>query len=330
MLNSIGRMKRESTTVAIASGKGGVGKSVAAVNLAETLLAQGHRTALVDVDFGQGACAVLLNEAPRADALALARHAATPDEVLHEAASGLTLVQGVAEADGARGWEDALYAALDDLLGRLRRDHAFILLDAPAGTGTAVRWAFDRADLGALVLAGEPTAIADAYRLAKLVWHEAPAYPMGALVNFADDEEDARSVADRFGEVTERFTGQAPDYLGWIPFSLGRPPVRPRAAPRRPRPRSGPRRLRGDGPRPRPRTSPGPGGGELLNAISCYAPDLHLPQRPRRDVHPAPPALELRADRAGFHRGGGRRARHLRRADGRPRARPLHRRASAA
>ena len=219
MYNETGRMKRESTTVAIASGKGGVGKSVAAVNLAETLLAQGHRTALVDVDLGQGASAVLLNETPRADALALARQTATLDQVLHETTSGLTLVQGVAEAGAAEGREEALYAALDDVLRRLRRQHAFVLLDTPAGVDGAVRWAFDRADYGALVLAGEPTAIADAYRLAKLVWHAAPAYPMGALVNFADTEEEARSVAERFGKVTERFTGQAPDYLGWIPFS---------------------------------------------------------------------------------------------------------------
>lgn len=213
-------MKRKSTIVVIASGKGGVGKSVAAVNLAETLVAQGHRTALVDTDLGQGACAVLLNETPRADARALARQTATPDQVMHRTASGLTLVQGMADPDITEGREEALYAALDRLLGRLRRRHTFILLDTPAGTDGAVRWAFDRADYGVLVLAGEPTAIADAYRLAKLVWQQAPAYPMGALVNFVDTEEEAQSVAERFARVTEHFTGCAPDYLGWIPFSI--------------------------------------------------------------------------------------------------------------
>ena len=44
-----------SFTLAVVSGKGGVGKSVLAVNLAEALAAAGHRTALVDADLGQSA-----------------------------------------------------------------------------------------------------------------------------------------------------------------------------------------------------------------------------------------------------------------------------------
>ena len=56
-------MKRDSTIIAVTSGKGGVGKSVVAVNLAEALAAAGFAVALVDADLGQGACAVLTNEA---------------------------------------------------------------------------------------------------------------------------------------------------------------------------------------------------------------------------------------------------------------------------
>ena len=57
-------MTETSLTIAVVSGKGGVGKSVLAVNLAESLVASGYRTALIDADFGQSACPVLLNEAP--------------------------------------------------------------------------------------------------------------------------------------------------------------------------------------------------------------------------------------------------------------------------
>ena len=212
-------MKRDSTILALASGKGGVGKSVVAVNLAEALARAGHRVALVDADFGQGACPVLLNETPSTPLLDAARAGAPVEEALHETSAGLTLVQAVADPGAAEGHEATLYAALDDLLGRLRRTHPFILLDAPAGADGPVRWALDRADLGTLVLVGEPTAVADAYRLAKLIWASDPDYALSVIVNVAETEAEAESVAERFAAVTNHFTGRVPHLLGWVPYA---------------------------------------------------------------------------------------------------------------
>lgn len=211
-------MKHRTTTLAITSGKGGVGKSIVAVNMAETLADMGHRVALIDVDFGQGACSLLLNECPKASILEYAQHTALAADVLHETVSGITLSHGVSEP-GKLSNPRTLFTALDTLLVELRKTHDFILLDTPAGTEGAVRWALDRADLGVLVLVGEPTAISDAYRLARMIWELDPDFPMGAVVNFADTEAEAISVADRFGKVTEHFTGNVTKYLGWVPFS---------------------------------------------------------------------------------------------------------------
>ncbi|RMF52611.1 MAG: MinD/ParA family protein [Bacteroidetes bacterium] len=212
-------MNPNTTIVALTSGKGGVGKSLIAVNLAETLTRQGHRVALVDADLGQGDCAILLNETPRASVLDAVRGKALLVETLHETRSGFTLVQAVPEAGEADGLEGRLFEALDRLLSDLRRTHDVILVDAPAGADGAVRWALDRADLGILVLVGEPTAVADTYRLAKFVWMNDPAYPLGLVINYADDEADARDIAGRFAQITNHFTGQETLYLGWVPFS---------------------------------------------------------------------------------------------------------------
>jgi flagellar biosynthesis protein FlhG len=212
-------MKRTSTVVAVVSGKGGTGKSMLAVNLAETLHRQGTSVALLDVDLGQSDAAILLNEAPRCSAFDLATGQASLAEVLHPVGDGFTLVQAVQEAGQADGQETRLYAALDDLLARLRRTHTCILIDAPAGVEGAVRWALDRADLGLLVLVGEPTAITDAYRLARYVWHRDATFPFAALVNMADSEDDAAEVAARFNQITRHFVGKETMYLGGVPFS---------------------------------------------------------------------------------------------------------------
>lgn len=212
-------MKRDSTIIAVVSGKGGVGKSLIAVNLAETLAAEGRSVVLVDADFGQCACSVLLNETPPASVMDLIRFTATTRQVKHETVSGVTLVQVATEPGETSGRERDVFASLDELLTDLRRTHEFVLIDAPAGTEGSVQWALDRADLGLLVVVGEPTAVADAYRLARMIWQADPAYPLATVVNFADSAEDASGVAERFGGITERFTGRLPNYLGWVPFS---------------------------------------------------------------------------------------------------------------
>lgn len=214
-------MKRTSTVLTIASGKGGVGKSVVAVNLAETLVQRGHRVALLDADVGQGACAVLMNEAPAHTAADLVRLDASVDDVCHTTAGGVTLIQSAREPSCFTTDQQTrvLHLSLDEVLRAARRDHEFILIDTPAGTSGTVRWALDRADFSALVLVGEPTAIADAYRLAKLVWTTDATYPLGSIVNFAESAAEAESVAARFATITDRFVSQQPAHLGWVPFS---------------------------------------------------------------------------------------------------------------
>lgn len=213
-------MEVTANTVSFASGKGGVGKSVVTVNLAEALAQEGHRVALVDADVGQSDSPVLLNEAPNTTVLDTVDTRRPAHAARHETARGLTLVQAARRPhQRPRIDASALYGALDDVLERLRDDHDHVLIDAPAGTDGPVRWALDRADLGVLVVVGEPTAVADAYRLAKLLWTADPEYPLGMVVNFADDEADAHSVAERFGAITQRFVDQQPPLLGWVPFA---------------------------------------------------------------------------------------------------------------
>lgn len=205
------------TVVAVVSGKGGVGKSLLTANLAHTLAQGGARAAVLDADAGQGAQGILFNCTPNASVLDWAEGRAHAEDVTQRTPGGVTLVQAATHAVAAPS--QTLYDGLDDALGALRASHDFVLLDAPAGTDGLVRWALDRADLGLLVVVGEPTAIADAYRLARMVWAMDPAYPMGQVVTFADDQADAESVAERFAQVTTDLVGQAPAYLGFVPYS---------------------------------------------------------------------------------------------------------------
>ena len=266
-------------TLAVVSGKGGVGKSVLSVNLAETFAAAGRRTALVDADFGQSACPVLLNEAPPVTALDVAVGHAEPADALWATASGLTLFQAVRTPGEADAHEPALYDALDIGLDALRSDHDVVLIDAPAGTGPAVRWALDRAGAGLLVLVGEPTAVADAYGLAKLVWARDPRLPAwgGRQLRRYRARGRARGSPVRGGHPAVPRRRPGLPRLG--PVRRRRPAVGAAPAAGRARARRHPPRLR----RPRRRRRPRPGG---------------LGRRPRRPLAPPMPALVSRLSAA--------------------------------
>ena len=203
--------------LSVVSGKGGVGKSTLAVNLAEALAVAGRTVALLDADLGQGSCATLMNEAPPATVAAASQGAVAPERAFHPAASGVTLVYG-GSAPSPGQPREGLYDALDRALDAAARSHDVVLIDAPAGMGPTVLWALERADAGVLVLVGEPTAIKGAYALAKTVWQSDPAYPFLSVVNAADTGAEAEQTATRFAELTRQFVGRAPSALGWVPY----------------------------------------------------------------------------------------------------------------
>lgn len=210
--------ERKTHTVAVVSGKGGVGKSLVAVNLAEALQQAGHNVGLFDGDLDQPDCATLLNEAPPASLPDYLTSRCGLRDVMHETDTGLSLISGsrtIMDLTLDNTWVDRL----DRILRHVEREHDFVLIDTPAGTGPLVQWALDRAGHGLLVIVDEPTSINDAYRLAKLVWRRAPSYPLHVVANLCETAEEAHDVHERFATITSQFVGNAPDYLGWIPFA---------------------------------------------------------------------------------------------------------------
>jgi flagellar biosynthesis protein FlhG len=205
--------------VSTASGKGGIGKTMATVNMAESLVAEGHKVALIDADLGLSNCAALMNEQVPATALDVLREQSYVDDLFQTTGSGITLVTGADEPDPhIRDWS-MLYPVMDEVIRKLRSNHDFILIDTPAGTSDLSLWALDRSDLCTLILADEPTVISDVYRFCKFVMDIDPAYPFATIVNFADDASGARSTASRFNSILNHFMDRDLSYLGYISAS---------------------------------------------------------------------------------------------------------------
>ena len=224
---------RRTRLIAIASGKGGVGKTNITINLAVTLARVGRKVVVLDGDLGLANVDVLLGITPKATLHNVVFGDATLSDVLTPAPGGFWIVPG------ASGLEDLanlnqearlrLMGSLQELDGRAD----FLLIDTAAGISFEVSSFLLASPEVLLVTTPEPTAITDAYALLKVVLQAAerqreqgiPTNPIFRLVvNQVNDVGEARAVANKISIVTREFLGIEVEMLGHIPadHSIGR------------------------------------------------------------------------------------------------------------
>lgn len=228
--------------IAITSGKGGVGKTNIAVNLA-TLLGRQYRITLVDADLGMANADILCGVSPHKR---LQHALPTNDGSLHgrmgahnctgadlasiglETPHGFTLVPG---AVGVARMAD-LSASEQRLLLRglaaLETKSRALILDTGAGISSGVLSFLSVADLILVVATPEPTSIADAYALIKCLSQRdlsvspisltgKPRARMALVVNQARDQAEAERVHGRIARVCREFLSLSLPLGGWIP-----------------------------------------------------------------------------------------------------------------
>ncbi|GMV81930.1 MAG: site-determining protein [Planctomycetota bacterium] len=214
---------RQTKTYAIASGKGGVGKTNVAANLAIALSGMGQRVLLFDADLSLANTDLLFGLAASATLEHVIAGRRRLDEIVVQGPEGVDIIpsgSGIAElADLAPERLNVIAEQLAALAG----SYDTVLIDVPAGIGPVARRFSYLADEILLVITPEPTSVADAYALAKLQRKESPHGRLRLMVNMAQDDEEARRVAQAFSEIMVRFQSCPVESLGHIPWDANVP-----------------------------------------------------------------------------------------------------------
>ncbi|MBS7810588.1 nucleotide-binding protein [Roseococcus pinisoli] len=203
--------------IAIASGKGGVGKTCLATNLAQALAEAGLDVLLVDGDLGLANVDVQLGLQPDRDlGDVLAGRCAAAEAVIRHPA-GFHVLPGRSGSEALAAMDGSALAAL------LRAERRTVLLDLGAGLGAAQRHLAACADLLIVVANEEPTSLTDAYAVLKLHRRDAPEAQAGLVVNMVAQHARALTVHAALDAACRGFLGAGVPLLGSIRRDAGMP-----------------------------------------------------------------------------------------------------------
>jgi len=207
--------------LAIASGKGGVGKSHISLALGMAFADQGRRVLLVDGDMGLANLHILCGKHPERDLSDVLAGRCTPSEALLHIEDRLDLLPAASGVASLASLPRDEVARLGKALEQVESEADLIVVDTGAGIGDTTLNLVLASDRFLLVTTPEPTAQADAYALLKVLRSRKGDFQASVVVNMADSEDQARESAARLDQVAGRFLSCALPFAGWIPRELG-------------------------------------------------------------------------------------------------------------
>lgn len=208
---------RQARIVSVTSGKGGVGKTSIAVNLAAALSRIGSRTLLVDCDLGLANAAILMGHDSPVTINDVLEGRLSVDEVVSEIDDHLLILPGLTGAGEMPAFDAEARNRLAHGLRPFARMTNFILVDSPTGVSRQAMEIVSAADSVVLVLSEEPTAFMDAYATAKILALDHGCMSFQIVANMVSNEGAGRDLFARFHDVVSRFLPVAISFLGSIP-----------------------------------------------------------------------------------------------------------------
>ncbi len=202
--------------LAVTSGKGGVGKTNVAINVALGLARLGHRVGLLDADFGLGNVDVLLGLTPDAHVGDLLAGRKTMSEIVMHGPLGVQIIPASSGQRSLAGLTPAERTRLKAALDQVTASLDYLIIDTASGLTDNVIEMLLLAERIILVTSLEPSALVDAYAMAKVMSGAAPQTEIGLVVNGARGSDDAQLVFKQLDTAAERFLGRSLRYYGFV------------------------------------------------------------------------------------------------------------------
>ena len=202
--------------IAITSGKGGVGKTSLAVNLAVGLQLAGQKVMLIDADIGMANVNLLMGSVTNRSLIDLLDNEVQLEDVVEDGVAGVKYISGVAAIETTLNLNRNEQRKLHKKLGRCSELANIIIIDTGAGLNRNVIEFILAAEEVLLITTPEPTALADAYAVIKAYSTYKEQRNIKLVINRIHEEEECDEVAEKINQTTKKFLGLSTDCIGYI------------------------------------------------------------------------------------------------------------------
>ncbi|HWJ80395.1 MAG TPA: MinD/ParA family protein [Niallia sp.] len=210
------RIKGESKTLAIISGKGGVGKSNFSLNFALTLQKNGSKVLIFDMDIGMGNIDILLGRRSNYTIVDFFRDEVNFKDIIMQGPEGLEYIAG---GSGLTDFVD-MESKLAEFFSHFQaciHEYDYIIFDMGAGISTDSLKFILSVDEVIVITTPEPTSITDAYAAIKFVHLRKSDVPFYLVVNRTYSDRDGLETFNKIQQVLNKFLNKDIIQLGHIP-----------------------------------------------------------------------------------------------------------------
>ncbi|MFA5040230.1 MAG: MinD/ParA family protein [Bdellovibrionales bacterium] len=212
-----GALLRCPNMIAVASGKGGVGKTWFSITLCHALAKAGKKTLLFDGDFGLANVDIQLGLTPEKD-LGSVVEGSLPMKaaITRYEEGGFDILVGRSGSGNLAALPLQKLSQLRNDLIALAKNYDVVVVDLGAGIERSVRQMAGPAALTYIVLIDEPTSLTDAYAFIKLSRAANPSADLRIIVNMAANVADGKKTYETMRKASESFLGYEPPLAGII------------------------------------------------------------------------------------------------------------------
>jgi len=204
--------------IAVASGKGGVGKTNVTVNIGVALASQGKSVLLLDADLGLANIDVMLGLHPQFSLQHVLDGTKTLKEIIVEGPSGLKIIPATSGVQKMAELSSVEHAGMIQAFSELEQHIDVLMIDSAAGIADSVISFTRAAQEVIIVVCDEPASITDAYALIKLLSRQYQVEHFHIIANMTRSVTEGRELFDKISMVCDRFLDVTLDFMGIVPF----------------------------------------------------------------------------------------------------------------
>jgi flagellar biosynthesis protein FlhG len=202
--------------IAVASGKGGVGKTWLSITLSQLFARSGRKILLFDGDIGLANVDVQLGLTPQRDLSQVLRGGSLLEDVVTHYPLGFDIIAGRSGSTTLANLSPEKLFTIKNQLLNLAKQYDYVIIDLGAGIEQYVQFMASMASNCIVVVTDEPTSLTDAYAFIKLCTTKLQKTQINIVVNQAITQKEGERTYEALAKACESFLKFSPSLLGIV------------------------------------------------------------------------------------------------------------------